>query len=77
MAFSKLPSINAKKVLKALKKAGFEIDRQKGSHIILINKATNKRTVVPYHRGKTIKKPLLRAIIDDAGLSIEKFLDLL
>lgn len=73
-----LPALTSKKVVKALKKAGFIEDRQKGSHLILINSVKNKRVVVPMHPGKTIKKPLLQSIIeDDAGLTIEEFLKLL
>lgn len=73
-----LPALTSKKIIKALKKAGFIEDRQKGSHLILINSSTNKRVVVPIHSGKTIKKPLLQSIIeDDAGLTINDFLKLL
>jgi predicted RNA binding protein YcfA (HicA-like mRNA interferase family) len=44
----------------------------------LYNQKTNKRTVVPIHAGKEIKKPLLKSIIEtDAGISIEEFLKLL
>ncbi len=32
-----LPALNSRKVVKALKKAGFVEDRQKGSHLVLIN----------------------------------------
>lgn len=72
-----IPALNARKVIKALKKAGFIEDRQKGSHLILINPITNKRVVVPVHSGKTIKKPLLQSIIEnDAGITVEKFLRL-
>lgn len=73
-----LPALNARKVIKALKKAGFREDRQKGSHLVLINPLTNKRVVVPVHPGKTIKKPLLQSIVEnDAGMTIEEFLKLL
>jgi predicted RNA binding protein YcfA (HicA-like mRNA interferase family) len=73
-----LPSLNSKQVIKALKKLGFEEVRQKGSHLVLYNQKTNKRTVVPIHAGKEIKKPLLKSIIEtDAGISIEEFLKLL
>lgn len=73
-----LPALNSRKVVRALKKAGFIEDRQKGSHLILIDPLTNKRTVIPIHPGKTIKKPLLQSIIeDDAGLTVEDFLKLL
>lgn len=73
----KLPAITAKEVVRALKKAGFFEDRQKGSHLILVHVETRRRTVVPIHPGRTINKPLLAAIINDAGLSVEDFLGLL
>ena len=73
-----LSALNARKVIKALRKCGFEKDRQKGSHLIMIHPTTNRRVVVPVHKGKTIKKPLLQSIIeDDAGMTIEEFLELL
>lgn len=73
-----LPALTSRKVIKALKKAGFIEDRQKGSHLVLVNSLTSKRVVVPNHPGKTIKKPLLQSIIeDDADLTIEDFLKLL
>ena len=73
-----LPALTSRKVIKALKKAGFIEDRQKGSHLILINSLTSKRIIIPIHGGKTIKKPLLQSIIEnDAGLTIEEFLKLL
>lgn len=73
-----LPALNAKKIIKAFKKLGFVEDRQKGSHLILINPTTNRKTVVPIHSGKTIKKPLLKSIIEeDAGITIEEFLEAL
>ena len=71
----KLPALKARQVIKALKKLGFIEDRQKGSHLILINLSTNKRTVIPIHKGKTIKKPLLKSIIEnDVGITIQEFL---
>jgi predicted RNA binding protein YcfA (HicA-like mRNA interferase family) len=72
---AKLPSLTARKVVRALKRAGFVEDRQKGSHLILINPETKVRTVVPIHSGRTLKEPLLRAIIRDAKLSLDEFLD--
>lgn len=74
---TKIPSLTAKKIIRALKQAGFIEDRQKGSHLILINQETKARTVVPIHYGKTIKKPLVRSIIDDAKLSVDEFIKLL
>ena len=72
-----LPSLTARQVVRALKRAGFTEDRQRGSHLILVNAATKSRTVVPIHRGRTIKEPLLRGILRDAGLTAHQFLALL
>lgn len=72
----KLPALTARDVIRALKRAGFIENRQKGSHLILIHPETKKRTVVPVHQGKTINKPLLVAIIHDAGITIKDFLAL-
>jgi len=74
---ARLPSLTAREVLRALKRAGFVEDRQRGSHLILVNPETRARTVVPIHAGRTIKEPLLRAIIRDAHLTIEGFLGLI
>ena len=73
---ARIPSVNAAKVVRALKKAGFVEDRQRGSHLILVHPRTKARTVVPIHRGKTLKKKLVRGIIADTMLSPEEFLKL-
>ncbi len=73
----KLPSLTARKVGQALKRAGFVEDRQKGSHLILYHSDTKARAVVPVHSGRTIKEPLLRAILKDANLTPDEFLSLL
>jgi len=64
-------------VIRALKRAGFVEDRQRGSHLVLIHPITKARTVVPVHPGRTIKEPLLRAIVRDANLSVDQFFELL
>lgn len=74
---AELPALTARQVIKVLSRIGFLRLRQKGSHLVLINPKTKVRTVVPVHSGKTIKKPLLRAIIRDAGLTDQGFKKLL
>lgn len=44
---------------------------------MLIHPGTKARTVVPIHPGRTIKEPLFRAIVRDAGLSADEFIGLL
>lgn len=71
---SKLPrDLKPKKVLKALARAGFEIDHITGSHYIL--KKGNLRTMVPFHQ--SVKTGTLRAILGQCGLTLEEFIDLL
>lgn len=72
-----LPSLTARQIIRALKRASFLEDRQRGSHLILIHPASKARTVVPVHRGRTIKESLLRSILRDARLTVEEFLELL
>jgi predicted RNA binding protein YcfA (HicA-like mRNA interferase family) len=74
---SRLPSLTARKVIRALKRVGFVEDRQRGSRLDLIQPETKARTVAPVHPGRTIKERLLRAIVRDANLSVDEFLELL
>ncbi|MSU55968.1 MAG: addiction module toxin, HicA family [Candidatus Taylorbacteria bacterium] len=71
-----LPILSGREVVKALERGGYKIVRQRGSHIRMASLARPQWPVtVPRH--KTIGRGLLRKIIQDAGLSIEQFLDLL
>ena len=73
-----LPSLKAQQVVRALKRAGFVEHRQKGSHLIMYNQMTKQRVTIPMHKGKDIKKPLLRKIIElEAKMSVKEFLKLL
>jgi len=74
---TKLPTLKPAEVIRKLKRAGFVFDRQaKGSHEIWYNPTTRRRTVVPNHPGVDVPKGNLKAIIEQAGLSIEEFIDL-
>lgn len=73
----RLPALTARQVVRALKRAGFVEDRQKGSHLILIHSELKRRVIVPIHRGKTIRQGLLYGIVAEAGLSRDEFLGLL
>ncbi|MGK7896802.1 MAG: type II toxin-antitoxin system HicA family toxin [Xenococcus sp. (in: cyanobacteria)] len=72
---SKLPQISGKECVKTLGKAGFYIKGQKGSHIILCRDDPFAEVVVPNH--KNLDKGTLRAIIRQAELDVNKFIDLL
>jgi len=74
---TRLPVISGKDLAKALKKAGFVPVRQKGSHLRL-KKTISEETInitVPLH--DVVSRGTLRAIIKDAGLTVEEFVELL
>ena len=72
----RLPRITASEAIRALKRAGFHLTRQSGSHKIYKN-IDGKRVTIPFHRGKTIHPKVLSYILRDAELSLERFKELL
>ena len=78
MAGGRLPVANGAAVVRALKRAGFVVDRVVGSHHVLVFAGDAARTVtVPVHSGRDLKPGTLRAIIRQAGFSVEEFRELL
>ncbi len=71
-----LPILNARQIIVALEKAGFEIIRQKGSHVRLRH-PDGRVVTVPVHKGQDIGRGLLRKILRDADLTREEFIQLL
>lgn len=74
---SGLPVISGREVVAALQRLGYEVVRQKGSHVRLRHPAGGARgpLTVPDHR--ELKSGTLRAIIRDAGMGVEEFRGLL
>jgi predicted RNA binding protein YcfA (HicA-like mRNA interferase family) len=74
----RLPAFKAREIMRALEAAGFLLVRSKGSHRIFEHSTDpTRRTVVPDHGGRDVPRGTLRDIIDQAGLTVEEFLDLL
>ena len=73
---TKLPrGLSSRKVMSALKKIGFYIRRQKGSHLIMRRESPYAQVVVPIH--KAIDTGTLDKILEGAELSVEEFIKLL
>ena len=73
---TRLPAISGRDAVKAFQKLGCQIDHQTGSHLILRQeRAPFRRLTVPNHR--ELAKGTLRALIREAGLSVEAFVALL
>jgi predicted RNA binding protein YcfA (HicA-like mRNA interferase family) len=72
---TRLPSVSGRECVRALERVGFYVDRQRGSHIVMKRDDPPARVVVPDHR--ELKRGTLRAIIRQAGLTVEEFVELL
>ena len=73
---NRLPVLQATDLLKALKKAGFRIVRQRGSHVRLRHD-DGRVVTVPSHQGQDIGRGLLRKVLRDAELSPDDLHELL
>ena len=71
---SRLPALTSREVIRALERAGFREHRQRGSHKIFKKEAL--RVTVPVHSGD-LKKGTVRSIVEQAGFTIEEFIELL
>ncbi len=72
----KLPLLSSRRLIGALGRLGFYIDHQKGSHIVLKDRATDTITiVVPAH--DEIDRGTLRSILKQGGIDLEDLLKVL
>lgn len=69
---SRVPALTGRAVIDVLKKKGFAVKRQKGSHVFLIH-PDGRATVVPVHSGETIGPGLFAKILRDTELTRADF----
>jgi mRNA interferase HicA len=55
-------------LFRLLKRDGWYIVRQRGSHVVMEHKLKAGQMTIPYHAGKEVKKGLLHSILKQAGL---------
>ena len=68
----KFPSLNSRQVIAMLKRRGFALDRQSGSHAVFIH-SDGRRTTVPIHGNRDLGKGILHQIMNDADLTPDDF----
>ena len=68
---SRLRPLPPRKVEKVLKSLGWVLKRQTGSHAIFMHSGFSFIIVVPKHN--MIKKGIIKAIINDLGITQEEF----
>lgn len=71
----KLPVISGEDLIRVLRKFGYEITRQKGSHVRLHNESQPKRLPVTVPLHKEIAPGTLKGVLGDASISVEELLD--
>jgi len=70
----KLPSFSPRQVISILKRRGFALDRQSGSHAVFIH-PDGRRTTVPIHGKRDLGKGILRQIMRDAELTFDDMMN--
>lgn len=66
-----LPTLSGREVAKAFAREGWQMVRQRGSHMILIKPGRMVTLSVPDH--KEVAKGTLRSLIRSSGLTAEEF----
>ncbi len=69
MTEKRLLPVSGKQMVKVFRKIGFQVDRQRGSHIVMSKEDTI--LVIPNH--ETVAKGTERELIKDAGLTVGEF----
>lgn len=70
-----LPAVSGRDMVRAFEALGWQVVRQRGSHIVLTKEGSLVTLSVPDH--KEIAKGTLRGLIRSAGLTVTEFTDAL
>jgi len=71
----RLPVISGATAVKAFERAGWRLDRQRGSHVVLVKPGHIASLSVPQH--KELAPGTLRSLLRAAGITIEELIRLL
>ena len=73
----KLPILSGHDVIKVLTKIGFAHIRTRGSHAILKKQTLQGSKTIPVPLHKELAKGTLKSIMNQAGLAVDKLINLL
>lgn len=68
-----VPVLRPRAVVRAFQRLGWQVARQKGSHIVMTRPGSAVTLSVPDH--DEVARGTLRALITKAGLTLEQFID--
>jgi len=67
-----IPLLRPREIIKAFEKLGWEVARQRGSHIIMTKPGHIATLSIPNH--PSVARGTLRSLIARAGISVEEFI---
>lgn len=73
----RLLSISGDKAIKCFEKLGYQVTRQRGSHIRMHHKFDSNKKPLTIPRHKTLGKGLIRKLMRDAEVTLEQLLELI
>ena len=73
----RIPIKTPREIIKAFSLIGYQIIRQRGSHIRLVNPLNHSRKPITIPNHEIVKPGLLRKILRDAGLTVDDLVELL
>lgn len=73
---SKLPIVDARTLERILLRWGFQVVRQKGSHVFYRH-PDGRYTTIPHHKGQDISRPLIRKILNEINATVDQFVEAL
>jgi predicted RNA binding protein YcfA (HicA-like mRNA interferase family) len=73
----KLPVLSGDEIIKALKRAGFNFVKQRGSHVKLKKKLNGKELIVIVPRHREVKRGVLLNILKQAEMKRKEFMEFL
>lgn len=71
------PTVSSRKFINVLKRKGFVLHRVRGSHHIYVRKSDQLSVSVPVHAGRDLGRGIMRALLKDAEITLEEFLEFL
>jgi len=70
-----LPVLSGRKVARVFERLGWQVARQRGSHIVMVREGENVTLSIPDH--KEVARGTLRSLIRAAGITVDEFAHLL
>lgn len=72
---NKLSPVDWRRLVKIFEAVGFRMDRQRGSHIVMVKDGVSRPVVIP--RVNDVKVGVIRANLRTAGMTLKQYFEML